>query len=63
MEAFGFIGMIFGMIGFIFGVVSFVKVEKLIATLKENKLLEKNKAVSQKNALLITDNYPTKLHL
>ena len=41
MEAFGFIGMIFGMIGFIFGVVSFVKVEKLIATLKENKLLEK----------------------
>ena len=41
MEAFGFIGMIFGMIGFIFGVVSFVKIEKLIATLKENGQLEK----------------------
>ena len=41
MEVFGLIGMVFGMIGFIFGVISFVKIQELITTLKENKLLEK----------------------
>ena len=33
---------VMGMIGFVFGLVAFVRLEKLIKTLKEKKILEKN---------------------